>query len=171
MPSLLLDCAPPPSEQILFMQKANADSMAHQVAALPWRRDRNGSLAVLLVTSRTNGKWMLPKGWPMTGKADSQAAQLEAFEEAGVEGNVLDSPLGSYHFMKLFDDGACIPAQAVIYALQVTRERKQWREKGQRRRKWFGPARAARAVYEPDLARFLRGLAAGRVVLTPTVRR
>ena len=56
-----------------------------QVAALPWRIDSDGKLRVLLVTSRTNGKWMLPKGWPMSGKSAGQAAGIEAKQEGGVE--------------------------------------------------------------------------------------
>ena len=59
-----------------------------QVAALPWRRDAKGRLVVLLVTSRTNHKWMLPKGWPMPGKSDPETASIEAHEEAGVSGEV-----------------------------------------------------------------------------------
>ena len=64
-----------------------------QVAALPWRVEKDGSLSVLLITSRTNAKWMLPKGWPMAGKTDAEAAQQEALEEAGIEGVVLEAPI------------------------------------------------------------------------------
>lgn len=136
-----------------------------QVAALPWRRDADGSVQVLLITSRTNARWMLPKGWPMADKGDAQAALQEAREEAGIDGSVASAPIGSYHFIKLFDDGRTKPAQAVIYSLRVMGQHSKWSEKGERKRRWFSPAKAAKAVTEPDLARFLRNLADGRVVL------
>ncbi len=145
--------------------EAVPDLLSHQIAVLPWRQDKYGSLSVLLVTSRTNRKWMMPKGWPIAGKTDPEAAQEEAFEEAGVEGLVSPFPIGSYHYIKLFADGSSRPAQAVIYAMEVTKERGNWKEKGQRERKWFTPAKAAKSVYERDLARFLNGLAAGRVII------
>lgn len=135
---------------------------AYQVAALPWRIEDDGSFLVMLITSRTNGKWMLPKGWPMAGKTDPQAALQEAHEEAGLEGMVSEEPLGSYHFIKIFDDGSTLPSQAVIYSLQVTKQRRRWKERGQRKRKWFSLSKAAGLAYEPDLARFLNNLAAGR---------
>jgi 8-oxo-dGTP pyrophosphatase MutT (NUDIX family) len=137
-----------------------------QVAALPWRRNADGSVSVLLITSRTNAKWMLPKGWPMAGKDDAEAALQEAKEEAGIGGVIAATPIGSYHFIKLFDDGTTKPAQAVIYSMQVIEQRSKWSEKRERKRRWFTPAKAAKAVAEPDLARFLRNLSEGRVVLT-----
>ena len=134
-----------------------------QVAALPWRVEKDGSLSVLLITSRTNAKWMLPKGWPMAGKTDAEAAQQEALEEAGIEGVVSEAPIGSYYFIKLLDDGTTKPSQAIVYSLRVTEKRSGWDEKGQRRRRWFRAQKAAKAVYEPDLARFLTNVAAGRI--------
>lgn len=140
-------------------------TFCHQVAALPWRREADGSLSILLITSRSNGKWMLPKGWPIKGLNEANSARQEALEEAGVEGEVGEHAIGSYHYSKLFSDGSSVPGQAVIFPLAVTRERKGWKEKGQRRRRWMSPREAADSVHEPDLARFLANLAAGRVIL------
>ena len=56
---------------------------AGQVAALCWRL-RKGRAEVLLVTSRDTGRWVLPKGWPITGLSPQAAAAREAWEEAGV---------------------------------------------------------------------------------------
>lgn len=129
-----------------------------QVAALPWRVDADGKVRILLVTSRTNGKWMLPKGWPIDGKSAAEAAGIEAKEEAGVEGTVSGSAIGSYRYIKLFEDGTSTPAQALVYPLRVTEERSKWDEKSQRKRSWFRPKKAANAVFEPDLRRFLLNL-------------
>ncbi|WP_051960574.1 NUDIX hydrolase [Devosia riboflavina] len=141
-------------------------ALCHQVAALPWRREDDGSISVLLITSRTNGKWMLPKGWPMKGLSEADSARQEALEEAGVEGRVDAQAVGSYRYSKLFSDGSSTPGQAVIFPLEVTRERKDWKEKGQRQRRWMSPNEAAEAAHEPDLSRFLANLAAGRVTLS-----
>ena len=56
-----------------------------QVAALP-DKGKPGSYNVLLVTSREPHRWIIPKGWPMKGRKDHEAAAQEALEEAGVEG-------------------------------------------------------------------------------------
>ena len=148
-----------------------SSALCYQVAALPWRHEADGSISVLLITSRTNGKWMLPKGWPMKGLSEAESARQEALEEAGVEGIVDAQAVGSYRYSKLFDDGSSTPGQSVIFALAVSRERKDWKEKDQRRRRWMSPGEAAEAVHEPDLARFLAHLAAGRVILPPTVQK
>ncbi|MBN9333055.1 NUDIX hydrolase [Devosia sp.] len=139
--------------------------LCHQVAALPWRRDSDGAVLVLLITSRNNGKWMLPKGWPIKGLSDADSARQEALEEAGVEGEIDAHAIGSYRYSKLFGNGTSAPGQALIFPLTVTRERKGWKEKGQRRRRWVTTEEAAHLAHEPDLARFLSNLAAGRVLL------
>ena len=138
---------------------------ARQLAALPWRIAKDGSLQVLLITSRTNKKWMLPKGWPMSGKTDAQAATQEAQEEAGVLGVAREAPVGSFAYIMLFGDGSTKPSQAVVFSLRVTKEQRKWREKGERTRKWFSAEDAAKAAYEPDLARLLSHVAGGRIVL------
>lgn len=152
----------------LVMSKRGKDvdtRMCCQVAALPWRTDADGKIRVLLVTSRTNGKWMLPKGWPIKGKSEAEAALTEAREEAGIDGTVSPLPIGSYHYLKLFDDGSTKPAQAVVYAVRVKSERGNWDEKSERERKWFRPQEAATVAFEPDLKRFLADLSGERIIL------
>ena len=63
------------------------DDGAQQFAALPWRRLVDGSIKVLLITSRETRRWVIPKGWPMTGLTPGEAAIQEAYEEAGVFGD------------------------------------------------------------------------------------
>ena len=66
-------------------QKA-ADSTA-QIGAICWRMHR-AKVEVLLITSRDTGRWVIPKGWPMQGLSDAEAASIEAWEEAGVRGDI-----------------------------------------------------------------------------------
>lgn len=75
-------------------------STIKQIAALPWRRDAHGRLEILLVTSRTSRRWMLPKGWPIRDRSGAEVARIEAIEEAGVDGIVAADPIGSYEYVK-----------------------------------------------------------------------
>ena len=59
-----------------------------QVAALPLRRSKKGALEILLVTSRTTGRWIIPKGWPSKRIKDHKAAAREARQEGGVKGKI-----------------------------------------------------------------------------------
>lgn len=128
------------------------------MAALPWRLDKDGKVRVLLVTSRTNGKWMLPKGWLIDGHEPHEAAEIEAKEEAGVVGDISAAPIGSFHYLKLFDDGQSASAQARVFPVKVTSELKNWDEMKQRNRRWMRPREASKLAFEPDLKRFLLDL-------------
>lgn len=128
---------------------------AVQVAALPWRRDGEGRLQVLLATSRDTGRWVLPKGWPQKGRSLSETAAAEAWEEAGLSGRVGSEPLGSYSYRKLLDNGLRRRVRVQVFPLAVAGEAQDWPEKGQRELRWFDPAEAARNVHEPELSRLL----------------
>jgi 8-oxo-dGTP pyrophosphatase MutT (NUDIX family) len=132
------------------------DRGTEQYAALPWRRLADGSLRVLLVTSRETRRWVIPKGWPMTGRSPAQAAAQEAYEEAGVVGEVRDKPLGAYGYGKRLRDGAVQGVQVVVYALEVYVEQLAFPEQGQRDKLWTGPLEAADLVDEPELQALLR---------------
>ncbi len=47
-------------------------------------RVQNEETQVLLVTSRTRGRWIIPKGWPMDGMTPAASAVQEADRERGV---------------------------------------------------------------------------------------
>ena len=61
-----------------------------QFGVLPCRVAGNGRVQVMLLTSRETGRWVIPKGWPMKGTRPREGAAQEAFEEAGLVGNVAD---------------------------------------------------------------------------------
>jgi 8-oxo-dGTP pyrophosphatase MutT (NUDIX family) len=125
------------------------------VAALPLRRREDGTLEVLLVTSRDTGRWVLPKGWPMNGKPPWRAAEIEAEEEAGVTGRVARDDLGRYHYGKRLDGERVIDCRVKVFPLLVERERERWKEARERQRRWFSLAEAAEAVDEPELKELL----------------
>ena len=58
-----------------------------QVAAVCYRR-RGPSVEFLLVNTNGGGKWTFPKGDPESPLSHGQAAQREAWEEAGVRGHI-----------------------------------------------------------------------------------
>jgi 8-oxo-dGTP pyrophosphatase MutT (NUDIX family) len=122
-----------------------------QVAALPWRAPTSGALEILLVSSRETRRWVIPKGWQMKGKLDHQAAAQEAYEEAGLDGRIVDKPIGEYPYLKRLKSGAARAVTVDVYPLEVTGEHATWPEKGQRTLQWMSPVEAALAVQEPEL--------------------
>ena len=58
-----------------------------QVAAVCYRR-RGPSVEFLLVNTNGGGKWTFPKGDPESYLSHGQAAEREAWEEAGVRGRI-----------------------------------------------------------------------------------
>ncbi|CDP50652.1 NUDIX hydrolase [Paradevosia shaoguanensis] len=129
---------------------------AQQVAALPWRRCAGGEIEILLITSRTSRRWLIPKGWPIAGKSAAEAALQEAFEEAGVRGEANVVPFGSYRYEKLLKDGTLLPCQVTVYAMDVRQELDDWPELEERERRWLSLAEAAGMIHEPHLQRLLR---------------
>jgi 8-oxo-dGTP pyrophosphatase MutT (NUDIX family) len=124
------------------------------VAALCWRA--SPLLEVLLVTTLSTRRWILPKGWPVDGLSLAQSAAWEAMEEAGVTGQAAPAPLGDYHYLKAKNDGSTLLCRVSVFALAADGQRRTWPEKGARERIWLPPAQAARRVREPGLARILR---------------
>ncbi len=127
-----------------------------QVGALCWRMSDKG-LRVLLITSRDTGRWVIPKGWRMKKRSDWDAAAREAWEEAGVEGEVSQSALGLYTYRKILPGGVWIPCAVQVYALRVQSMRREYPETSQRSNRWFSRKKAARNVAEPELAALIRG--------------
>jgi 8-oxo-dGTP pyrophosphatase MutT (NUDIX family) len=122
-----------------------------QVAALPVRIGIAGDMEVLLIRSRETRRWIIPKGWPMKGRKDHQAAAKEAFEEAGVIGKVGKHPVGGYTYQKRLNDRVQ-PCRVMVYRLDVEHELGTWPEKDKRERQWFPAVAAADCISEPRLA-------------------
>lgn len=130
-----------------------------QYAALPWRHAAAG-LEILLITSRETRRWVIPKGWPMITYAPADAAAQEAFEEAGVRGDIADEPIGAFRYRKRLKSGEAQLCRVDVYPLAVTTEAKTWPEKRQRTRRWVPAADAAHMVDEPGLRRIIEDFAA-----------
>jgi uncharacterized protein Yka (UPF0111/DUF47 family)/8-oxo-dGTP pyrophosphatase MutT (NUDIX family) len=130
-----------------------------QIAALPYRTDGPGADAavrVLLITSRENKRWVIPKGNPSSGLTAHAAAAIEADEEAGVRGLICPTALGSYRYRKRQRNGASLMVDVDVFPLAVNRELEHWKEQNQRERRWVSLNDAAEMVDEPDLADLIR---------------
>lgn len=112
----------------------------------------------MLVTSRETKRWVVPKGWPIPGAKPHASAAREALEEAGVRGNADADAIGAYHYDKRLKNGTHARCKVQVFPLEVKSQRKRWREKGERKARWFTALKAAEAVQEPGLRRLLRKL-------------
>lgn len=136
-----------------------------QVAALPYRIEEDGRTSVLLVTSRETRRWVTPKGNHMIGFKPHQAAEIEAFEEAGISGQMCSKPLGSFAYEKRLGDGSLRNVDCIVFLLAVSEEAAKWPERRQRVRQWFSLDAAAAAVDESGLKAIIAGCCADHRVL------
>jgi 8-oxo-dGTP pyrophosphatase MutT (NUDIX family) len=126
-----------------------------QVAALPYRVTAEGAVEVLLITSRRTHRWIVPKGWTMKGLSAASAAAREAFEEAGVSGEIAAEPLGVFHYLKEKKNSVSLPCRVSLFPLKVTRQHRSWPEQATREAKWLPVAEAATLIGEPELRRLI----------------
>ncbi|MFN4353044.1 NUDIX hydrolase [Parvibaculum sp.] len=142
-----------------FYFVARQSEIERQAGAIPYSIV-DGQVAVLLVTSRRTGRWLFPKGGLMEGLTAHESAAREALEEAGVEGDVLATPLGTWRSIKR--RGVHVtPIEVDMFPLRVTRQLDNWQEQSQRRRHWASLREAQQLLRDPylaDLAMRLREL-------------
>lgn len=87
----------------------------------------------------------------MAGKADHEAAAIEAYEEAGVQGNAEPTPVGSYGYLKVARGGEARRVTVRVYALQVQDLLDTWPESHERQRQWVSKDQALAMIGEPEL--------------------
>ena len=130
-----------------------------QYAALPYRRRSDNQIEVMLVTSRGTGRWVIPKGWPISELPPQESAAREAFEEGGVVGQISERAIGIYRYSKELDDGSSVLCAVEVFPLKVEQQFSSWPEQAQRQTRWFSVTDAARAVQEPELSTIISKLA------------
>jgi 8-oxo-dGTP pyrophosphatase MutT (NUDIX family) len=123
-------------------------SPLRQAGAVPYAIDE-GHAVFLLVTSRRTGRWIFPKG-AQTGKREPwRTAAREAYEEAGVEGEIETVSIGSYRTVKRSVPPVVIDVD--MYPLRVTQQLEDWPERGERHRQWASLRDAKRLLSDPQL--------------------
>jgi 8-oxo-dGTP pyrophosphatase MutT (NUDIX family) len=126
-----------------------------QFAALPWRLGEGGTRQVMLLTSRDTHRWVVPKGWPMKKRKPAEVASQEAYEEAGLIGEIVDKrPLGTFHYTKRLAKGEVL-CRVRVFLFRVERQLDDWPEKNRRETKWFDANEAASLVDEGGLAEII----------------
>ncbi len=128
-----------------------------QHAALCFREGMGGEPEILLITSRDTGRWVLPKGWPKKGETGGASALREAGEEAGVVGQAIAEAAGTYRYDKTMSEGPCLHCRVEVHPVAVAYLDFRFPEMRVRKRAWFTPAEAAKAVDEAELKDLLAG--------------
>ena len=124
-----------------------------QSSVIPYRLNR-GKLEILIIRSSQDKHWVVPKGIADTGLSLQDSARKEAWEEAGVEGEVAEEALGTYRYQKW---GAT--CTVTVYAMAVTNElpEDEWEEQ-HRRRQWVSAKKAANSLKQEELASMIMDL-------------
>ena len=132
-----------------------------QSAALPYRLGADGTVEVLLITTRRAGRWNIPKGRIPPGLSLAASAAKEAHEEAGVRGRIAEDAAAFYRSLKR-DKSRQIVIDVVVYLLLVEAEEGDWEERGQREARWRSALEAAHLLHEPALSLLCVSLANSR---------
>jgi len=126
--------------------------------ALAYRLDRRGEPRVLVLTTLKGKQWGIPKGRGARCLSCGDKAAKEAFEEAGILGEVAATSAGMYRTTKRLAAGESV-IEVWVYLLKVTGTRPDFPEKGRRELKWVSCDEAAKLLREPFLAKLCRDLA------------
>ena len=143
--------------------------VSQQYAALPWRQAER--FEILLITSRETRRWVIPKGWPIPAHSAAETAAQEAYEEAGIRGQMAARAMGHYTYSKRQRGGTKKRFRVDVFAMEVTEVLDQWPEAHERARQWLSPAEAWALVEEPELAALIRTFAGdqlGQALPSPT---
>lgn len=125
-----------------------------QSAVIPYRI-KNHHIEILMITSRSGKHWIVPKGIVEPNLLPSESAAKEALEEAGVEGVIHSTSVGSYKYKKWGD--VC---KVQVFLMQVIKTHIQWAEKEMRTRRWMSIEKACQHVREKKLRKLMAKLPA-----------
>jgi phosphohistidine phosphatase len=121
-----------------------------QSAVLPIKKE-NEKYNILLITSRNQNKWVIPKGIVEDYLTPRESAEKEAFEEAGIKGKIEINSIGSYEYEKW--GGNCI---VEVFPFQVKSEANKWPEMHLRKRKWFTATEAFKMLNNKQLETLIK---------------
>jgi len=126
-----------------------------QSSVIPYRV-RDGKPEILVIASSKKHHLVVPKGIKDPGLSPRESAAKEALEEAGIEGEIAETALGSYTCEKW--GATCTVA---VYPMKVTRliPEQEWEER-HRGRQWVSPDKAARELKQQELRPLVKKLEA-----------
>lgn len=120
----------------------------NQAAAIPFRRRGDGALEFCIITSLRDGRWGFPKGMVDPGDTLEETALKESDEEAGLHGELVGEPLGTYTYVKHI-----LPLHVVVFLMHVTRAASTWDEAKVRTRRWVSADEVRAMVAHPEQRR------------------
>lgn len=120
-----------------------------QSGVIPYRI-KDAKIEVLLITSSAGKRWVIPKGMIEPFMTSPDSAAKEAWEEAGVIGQVLPKAMGSYEYQKLGSK-----YQVEVFLLKVETVFEDWPEAKIRQRQWLSISKAVKRIEEAELKRIL----------------
>lgn len=122
-----------------------------QVAIIPFRK-HHGILEILMISTRKEKKWTVPKKF-YSGHYNLQiAAAITASHEAGLKGRLSTSTIGTYIYLK-----KDIPCRVHVFIMEVNKLKKKWPQ-SDRKRHWIPLLKATNQIKEKPLSRLLKNL-------------
>jgi len=122
-----------------------------QSGVIPYKL-KNNDYYIMLITSRKNHKWIIPKGIIEQDHTSQQSAEKEALEEAGISGNIFQKKIGKYYNKKW--GGIC---EIEVFAMKVKMEYDKWDE-DYRERAWFTLNDALMSIKNEKLRKLIGSL-------------
>jgi 8-oxo-dGTP pyrophosphatase MutT (NUDIX family) len=112
-----------------------------QQAAVFAVRNSGADIEVCLIRRRDANNWGIPKGFIEAGDTPEETALNEAWEEAGIHGQLVGEAIGTYEYAK---SGARLTV--AVYVMRVVEELTTWPEMRFRERRWVPMDDAASAL-------------------------
>lgn len=109
---------------------------------------------MLLVTS-SRGQWIIPKGTVEQGQSAEAAALQEAWEEAGVHGWVMGTPVATWEYIHASGESDLV----TVLPVWIDELARAWPEDHKRQRRWATLREAMELITDGDLRRILTALA------------
>ena len=100
----------------------------NQSAVVPYKKTAQ-TTEIVLVTSSSSKNWVLPKGVIERFMSPEESAAKEAYEEAGVIGDILSELIIEYEYKKW--GGIC---KVKVFPLRVLQILDEWEEMDKRKR-------------------------------------
>lgn len=112
-----------------------------QQAAVFAVRKSGADIEVCLIRRKDARTWGIPKGFIESGDTPEETALNEAWEEAGIHGQLVGEAIGTYEYAK---SGTRLTV--AVYVMRVVEELTTWPEMRLRERRWVPMAEAASAL-------------------------
>lgn len=107
----------------------------------------------MVITTRNQKTWTIPKGNIAKGLSASESAAKEAFEEAGIQGTIIKPNVGYYTYKKRSRQ-----FRVKVFLMEVSQILSEWPEEGFRERKWITISKACRKIKQKSLLALLEDL-------------